>query len=173
MRNWRGVISVLIVLVVQIVIWNYLNLTQFVLLTFLPVMILCLPVGMNTVAILLLAFSAGLAVDFFANGVLGLTSIALLPVAICRRLVITLVFGEEVFSRGENISLKRQGLFKMNLATVLVTALFLIIYIWVDGAGVRPFWFNLVRFVSSLLASSLFSIPVAALLTEEDTPRWI
>ena len=172
MRKWSGILTVLLLLAAQVVIWNYFNFSQFVLLTFLPVMILCLPIEVGSVSALFLAFFAGIAVDFFASGVMGLTSIALLPVAFSRKLVITLVFGEEVFSRGENLSVRRQGLFKMNLAIVMSTAVFLLVYIWADGAGTRPFWFNLARFISSLVVSSLSSIPVAAMLTEEDTARW-
>lgn len=172
MRKWNGIMTVIVLLLIQIVIWNYFNLSQFVLLTFLPVIVLCMPVRIGTIASLLFAFFSGFAVDFFASGVLGLTSAALLPVALCRKSIITLVFGEEIFSRGENISLRRQGLFKVNLGTVMASALFLIIYIWADGAGLRPFWFNSVRFLASLVASSIISIPVASLLTDEEVTRW-
>lgn len=172
MKGWGNILTAAILLIAQTIIWNYFNLSQFVLLTFLPAMILCLPVRIGTVRALLLSFLMGFAVDFFASGVLGLTCAALLPVALCRRFIITIVYGEEMFARGENISFRRQGPFKMNLAVVIATAIFLIVYIWIDGAGMRPFWFNLVRFLSSLAVSSLCSLFIASLLTEDNNARW-
>ena len=171
MKNGKGIIF-LVLLVAQILVWNFFNLSQFVVLTFLPVMVICLPAKVNTTPALLITFLAGIGVDFFTHGILGLTCVALLPIALGRKFIISLVFGEELFSRGEGISFRRQGIVKMNLAIVLSTALFMIIYIWVDGAGMRPFWFNVLRFVCSLAASSLVSVFVASLLTEEESARW-
>lgn len=172
MRGWNSIFIPLLLLAAQILVWNYFNLSQFVLLTFLPVMILCLPVKVKTIPALLIAFAVGMAVDFFSSGILGMTCAALLPVAFCRRTIITLVYGEEVFSRGENISSRRQGPFKMTLGITMATALFMLVYIWIDGAGIRPFWFNLVRFFCSLIASVAVSLFVAGLLTDEDSARW-
>lgn len=172
MNSWSRFFRTILLLVAQVLIYNYFNLTQFVLLTFLPGIILFLPIETSTIKALVIAFVMGFAVDFFASGVIGLTIASLLPVALLRRPIITLVFGEELFSRGEDINLRRQGLFKANLGIVLGTAVFLLFYITVDGAGMRPFWFNLVRFVASLAASSLVSLFIAGLLTEEDKGRW-
>lgn len=171
MKNGRPLI-VLVLLVAQVLVWNYFNLSQFVLLTFLPTMVICLPARVNTTPALLITFLTGIAVDFFTHGILGLTCVALLPIAFGRKFIISLVFGEEIFSRGEGLSFRRQGFLKMSLAIVLSTALFMIIYVWVDGAGMRPFWFNALRFVCSLAASSFVSLFVASLLTEEESARW-
>ena len=171
MKNGNAFV-IFVLLIAQVLIWNYFNLSQFVLLTYLPVMVLCLPVRISTTAALVGTFCVGLAVDFFTHGILGLTCSALLPVAFSRKFIISLVFGEELFARGESISLRRQGLMKMNLGIVLSTALFLIVYIWVDGAGMRPFWFNALRFICSLTASSIVSILIASLLTDGENVRW-
>lgn len=167
MKDPGFAIKFLLLLLAQILLWNYFDFTQFLMIAFLPTLILCLPIRRGAVFAMLLAFAAGFAVDFFSSGMLGLTSAALVPVALIRRSVITLVCGEEVFARGENITIRRQGLPKMALAILMVTALFLFIYIWADGAGTRPFWFNAVKFGASLAAGTLVSLLACNILDSE------
>lgn len=167
MKNPGFALKFILLMLTQILLWNYFDFTQFLMIVFLPTLILCLPIRRNAVYAMLLAFGTGFAVDFFSSGMLGLTSAALVPVALIRRGVITLVCGEEVFARGENITIRRQGLPKMALAIMIVTALFLFIYIWADGAGTRPFWFNAVKFGASLLAGTLVSLLACNVLDSE------
>lgn len=163
MREPGFVLKFLLLAIAQMLLWNYFNFSQYVMLVFLPVLILCIPVNKGTIFAMVVAFITGFAVDFFASGMLGLTSLALVPVGLARKGIIRLVCGEEVFSRGENISIKRQGLPKMALCILMSTALFLIVYIWADGAGTRPMWFNLVKFASSLLLGTIVSLFIANL----------
>jgi len=121
---------------------------------------------------MLIAFVTGFFVDFFTHGILGLTICALLPVAFCREWIIRLVFGNEVFSRGEDVNIERQGIAKVSLASLIATALFFLIYIWVDGAGTRPMNFNIIRFVLSCVVSMLVSLYVIHILTSEEVRRW-
>lgn len=167
MRKPGFTIIFLLLMVAQILLWNFFNFSQYVMLTFLPGMILCLPVRKGTAFAMILAFVAGFAVDFFASGMLGLTSLALVPVGLSRKAIIRLVCGEEVFSRGENITIKRQGMPKIALCILMSTAIFLIVYIWADGAGTRPLWFNLVKFASSLLLGTIVSVFIANLFETE------
>ena len=147
----------ILLIIAQILIWNYCNFSQYAMLTFLPIMIMYTPVNQGYVKTLLIAFITGFAVDFFSDGMLGLTSAALLPVAFFKRGFITMIFGSEVFAREETITVQRQGAAKVSLSIILSTALFLALYIWIDGAGTRPFWFNLTKFGISLGISSIVS----------------
>lgn len=167
----RNGLTMLILLIAQILVWNYLNLSQFVLLTFLPVMVLCFPTGMGTVKLMFISAAASLALDFLTHGIPGLTCAAILPVAFCRRFVISIIFGEEVIEREECLSFRRQGFFKMFLAIIVCTALFLVVYLWLDGAGMRSLEFNGIRFAGSLAASSLVSALIASLLTGEENSK--
>ena len=162
----------LLLLLAQIVLWNYFNFTQYLFVAFLPAMILCLPVSRSTVYAMVVAFLTGLAADFLVTGQLGLTSFALVPVALLRRPVITLVFGTELFARGEDLSFQRQGWQKFLLALLLLTAVFLLLYLWVDDAGMHPFWFMAVKFAVSLAVSTALSLYVANLMLEETGERW-
>lgn len=169
MRNTYLVVEVLLLMLLQIVFWNFLNLSQLVVLCFLPAIILCLPIDTRPVISMLLAVAISFIVDFFSHGVMGLTAVALLPVAYLRPFIIRLVFGSELFARDEDISFARQGVMKMMLAVSICTILFFIIYVWVDSAGTRTGIFNLARLVLSSIVSILVSLGVSAVLTSE---RW-
>lgn len=168
MKDLSFGIKYLLLAVAQILLWNYFNFSQYLMLVFLPVMILCLPIHRGSIFAMILAFATGFATDFFSSGMMGLTSLALVPVAFARRWIIQLIFGEEVFARGENITIRRQGLPKMMLATLIATAIFLALYIWADGAGTRPLWFNAVKFAASLVLGTLVSIFIENLLEADN-----
>lgn len=157
----------LLLLAIQVLIWNYLDISQFLLLCYLPCLLLCLPTRFSTIAAMIIAFTSGFAVDFFANSTLGVSSAALVLVPLMRRPILTLVFGADVFSRKEVISLGRQGWKKMLVAILLSTSVFLLTYIIIDSAGTRALWVDALKFALSLLASSLVSLYVAYLLTRK------
>lgn len=160
-------LSFAILVIMQICICNFFNVSQYVVLSILPVMILFLPIKKGTAFALFIAFLTGLAVDLLADGMLGLNVLALVPVAYARRGIISLVFGEEIYARQEDITIKRQGLWKVTVAIIMAQALFLVVYILADGAGTRPMWFNLARFGASLAAGYLLSLIVANILTSD------
>ena len=162
----------LLLFVAQLLMWNYFNFSQYVFIVFLPAMLLCLPVGQGGIRLMLLAFVLGMAADFLVNGQLGLTSLALVPVAAFRRLVIQLVFGHELSSRGEELSCRRQRLAKFVISILMLTTVFLLVYLPVDGAGMYSPMFLLLKGGISLLASTAVSLPVAYLLLEESAAKW-
>lgn len=168
MKKTGFIVSFAILLVMQICICNFFRLSQYVILSILPVMILLIPIRKSTIFALVAAFLTGLAVDLLADGLPGLNILALVPVAFARQGILRLVFGEEIFARKEDISLHRQGLWKISVAIFMAQALFLAIYIWADSAGTRPFWFCIARFGASLLSGWLLSLVVADLLDKED-----
>ena len=171
MRLNEFTLKFFLLLIAQILIWNYFNFSQYLTVVFLPAMILVLPIERSTNHAMVLSFICGLFVDFFC-GMMGLTSLALVLAAFIRRPVIRLSLGTEVFSRNENISFHRQSWAKILLAILLLTAAFLVVYIWADGAGTRPTWFNIVRFLLSLLVSTGVSLFVADILCSDLGEKW-
>ena len=161
-------ISLVIMVIVQILICNYVNLSPIVTISILPVVILCLPIKTGSISAMALAFISGLAVDLLADGILGLNALALVPVAFLRREVLTSIFGSGIFAMKENLSYHKHGIGRIAIALVFVQALFLIIYIIADGAGTRPLAFNLVRFTASLITGSLLSMALVFILTNDD-----
>ena len=107
-----GLLFVL-VLICQIILCNYTHLGPFIMLTMLPAMILCIPTGISTITCMLIAFAAGLATDFLAEGLLGLNAAALLPVALARKGIIRIFLGEDIIARKDSISVRKNGLGKV------------------------------------------------------------
>ena len=153
--------------VVQMLICNYLNLSPYLMLSILPVMILCVPLRLPSFWTMILAFVTGLAVDLLSEGLLGLNALALVPVAFVRKEVIRLIFGDELFARKEDFSVRKNGFGKVAVAIFLVQALFLAIYIWADGAGTRPLAFNAIRFGVSLVAGWAISLLIIDILAPD------
>lgn len=158
-----------ILTIAQMLITNYLHLSYYITLSMLPTLILFLPIRIGTIGAMIIAFITGWAVDFFAEGLIGINMLALVPVAFVRRPLLALIFGDEIFARQEDPSAGKSGIGAVLLAIMLAEALFLAIYIWADGAGVRPTWFNLIRFVCSLGVGTGLSLFAADLLTGDKT----
>lgn len=158
-------ISYCLLVIAQLLLSNYCNFTPYLTLTILPVLVLCISIQVGTSGAMCIAFLTGLTVDWLSEGLLGLNALALVPVALLRNPFIRLVFGNELFARGEDFSIQRNGVGRITLIVVLSQSLFLLLYIWADGAGLRPLWFNAARFGASLAVGtvlSLFTLPVLA-----------
>ena len=161
MKRGEFWIAYVLLLVAQLLLSNYFHVTQYIFLTILPVMVLCIPIRVGTVGAMLIAGLTGLAVDYLSEGVLGLNALSLIPVAFARNGIIGLVFGRELFARREDFSVERCGFGKVAMA------LFLVIYIWADGAGTRPLWFNGLRLAASLGASFVVSLLTLGVLAPD------
>jgi len=161
----------LLLIIAQIILNNFMNFSQWFMLSILPVMVLFLSIRRSTVQTLFIAFAIGFAVDFFSDGNLGLTTVALLPVAALRRPMIDLVLGREIFLRKEELSIRRQGMLKILLLIVMSVGLYLAIFIMVDSAGTRSFGFNILKWLFSFLGGTLVSVGLVGLLTDREQWR--
>lgn len=157
----------LLILVAQLLLSTYANFSPYVLVTLLPVMVLCIPIRVGTILTMIIAFASGLSIDLLSEGLLGLNALALVPVAFARNSIIRLIFGGELFAREEDFSVNRSGLGKVVMAILLSTALFVAVYVWADGAGTRPLLFNAIRFAASLVVSTGLSLLVVNLLAPD------
>lgn len=162
-----GLLYVLL-MVCQIILCNYTHLGPYVMLTMLPAMILCIPTNVGVIACMLTAFISGFATDWLAEGLLGLNTAALLPVAALRKWIIRIFLGEDIIARNDSFSIRKNGLGKVTLALVTATTIFLFVYITLDGAGTRPFWFCLSKFGVSLLCNWLLGLLIINTLTSDD-----
>ena len=167
MRKARFYLVFVVLTIVQMLICNYFHLSAYLMLSILPVMVLCLPLRVGTTGAMIIAFVTGLVVDLLAEGMLGLNTLALVPVAYARKGIIRLVFGDELFARKEDFSVRKNGFGKVAVAIFIAQALFLLIYIWADGAGTRPFSFNAIRFGVSLLAGWAVSLLIIDILAPD------
>ena len=157
-----------LLLVCQVLLCNYFQFTPYAMLTLLPAMILCVPLTISTIGCMFLAFASGLAVDWLAEGIVGLNASALVPVALLRKPLIRIFFGEDLITRKDSFSLRKYGMAKTSAAILTSLSVFLVIYIFLDGAGTRPLWFNLIRTGVTLVCSYLVSLIVVSTLTPDD-----
>ncbi len=165
-------VKYLLLLAAQVLLWNFCNFSPLLIVALLPVMILGLPLKCGADLSMLIAFASGFAADFLSGAPLGLSCLALVPVAFLRRGVISAVFGSEIFARGEELSAGRLGRAKILLAAVLLNAVFLLIYIIADSAGTCPLWAMTVKFFASLILNSALALPIAGLLCPDPEARW-
>lgn len=172
MRDKSYILKCVLFLIAQAVVWNYCSFTQYLTIAFLPAVVLSLPVRQRTELSMAIAFVLGFAADFLCGAPLGLSSLALVPTALVRKGVILLVFGNEILVRREELSTRRQGWMKMTLATLILTAIFLAVYILADSAGTRPLWVDAVRFAVSLAVSEALSLPIADTLCTDTDSKW-
>ncbi len=158
----------LLLLICQVLICNFSPLGPYVMLTMLPAMILCIPLNVNTIWCMLIAFSSGLAVDWMSEGLIGINAASLIPVALFRKGFIRLFFGEDLIARSDSFSFSKYGAAKISAALVASLTLFLAIYILLDGAGTRPFLISLGFFGASLACNWPLALIVTRILTPDD-----
>ena len=156
-----------LLVIAQMLLTHFLRVSPYLTLCILPVMVLCISTRVPTWVTMVIAFLTGLAVDLLSEGIVGLNVLALVPVAFVRKEVIRLIFGDELFARKEDFSMRKNGFGKVALAIFLVQALFLGIYIWADGAGTRPLAFNAIRFGVSLGAGWIVSLLIVDILAPD------
>ena len=148
----------LLLLLAQLLLSNFFHITPYVMLSILPVMVLCISIRVGTTGAMLIALVTGLVVDYLSEGLIGLNAFALVPVAFLRNPIISLIFGNELFARKEDFSPRRNGMWKTVLATALAQAVFTLLYVWADGAASNPFWFDAARFAASFVAGTMLSL---------------
>ena len=158
MNQTRYFVTIALLCLAQILAGNYLYLSQYIVLSLLPLVVMSLPIRYSTNFALGLAFLAGLLVDFLSSGILGISSCSLLLLALLRIPILNLVSGEEVLTHKDSAPTGHQSGRAVFLTMLLGSLVFFIPYVFVDAAGTRPFWFNVTRIVlSSALSAALMA----------------
>ena len=142
-----------LLLICQIVLCNFSPLGPYITLSLLPAMIFCIPMSISTAVCMIIAFGSGLAVDWLSEGLIGINAASLVPVALARKSIVRIFFGEDLITRGDSFSVNKYGTAKVSAALMSSIAVFLLFYVILDGAGTRPMWFNLAYFGASLLCN--------------------
>lgn len=152
----------------QMTLCNFAGFSPYITLTMLPAMIICVPLIVSTPLCLLLAFATGLSVDWLSEGLIGLNAASLVPVALMRKPLIRFFLGEDLITRSDSFSFRKNGIGKISLVLIVSLLIFLGIYVFLDGAGTRPAWFNLTRIGLSLLCNYVLALIVTNILTVDD-----
>ena len=162
-----GVLFFLMVLG-QMILCNFAGFGPYVMLSMLPAMIVCVPLTVSTPLCMLVAFATGLSVDWLSEGIIGLNASALIPVALMRKPLIRFFLGEDLIVRSDGFSFRKNGIGKISLVMGVALIIFLGIYIFLDGAGTKPLWFNLTRFGISFACNMILALIVTNILTVDD-----
>lgn len=169
MRVTQNFVILYILMVIgQVIMCNYTYLGPYIMLSMLPAMILCLPTKFSTITCMFIAFASGFAVDWLSEGLIGINIASLVPVALARNGVIKIFLGEDLITRGDRFSFRKNGTLKISAAVIIMLTIYLGIYIFLDGAGSRPSLFNLTKFALSLPCSFIISLIVINVLTPDD-----
>ena len=167
MNQHFGILYILL-LICQIVLCNYSPLGPYIMLSILPAMVLCIPLKISTIGCMLMAFGTGLAVDWLSEGLIGINAASLVPVALARKSIIRIFFGEDLINRNDSFSFNKYGTAKVSAAILTSLVLFLAVYVMLDGAGTRPAWFSISFFGASLFCNWILSLLVTHILTPDD-----
>ena len=168
MKNQFFGILYFLMVIGQMIICNYFQFTPYIVMTILPAMVLCMPLTIRTPMCMIIAFASGLAVDWLAEGLIGINAASLVPVALARKSIIRIFLGEDLINRSEMFTFRKNGAVKISAAILTLYAIYLGIYIFLDGAGTRPLWFDLTRFGASLATNWLLALLITGILTPDD-----
>ena len=155
-------------LICQIALCNFAHLGPYIMPSILPAMIMCIPLSVSTTLCMLIAFVSGLSVDWLSEGLIGINAASLIPVALARKTLIRVILGEDMINRMDSFSIRKNGLGKILTLMIAAGIIFLVIYVILDGAGTRPFWFNVSRFWLSLAINTGLAILIADILSPDD-----
>jgi rod shape-determining protein MreD len=160
MSRLRSILFFILVFLLQLAISNYLNLGPWITISLIPFLIVQIPLQRSPHVVMLAAFGLGLLLDWLSAGVLGLNAFAAVMAAAPRRILYRLLINDEQDSTWIPL-IRTVGIGKYHKYLFSLTAIYLAAFILLDCMSVRPFWFILVKFVASTLASSLLGLLLA------------
>ena len=155
-----------VLLLIQVILSQLIQPVQDWVLTILPVMMLCFPTDWSTLRCMLFAFFSALFVDFFSGGIIGLNVLALVPVAWSRNFFLRKFFNDELVDRGAALSMRKWGFPAVLGLIVLLTALFLLVYIVVDASDQRSLLLEGRTFLLSLVCDTVLALLVLPSILE-------
>lgn len=158
----------ILLVICQIALCNYAYLGPYVMFSILPAMVMCIPLTVSTPVCMAIAFATGLSVDWLSEGLIGINAAALIPVALLRQTFIRIFLGEDLINRKDSFSIRKNGWGKISIVVTAASIVFLAVYIFLDGAGTRTFWFNLSRFAASLVVNLMVGLIATEILTPDD-----
>ena len=154
----------IVIIICQMLITNFIHFGSYIFINILPILIITIPLKTSTIRTMIIAFIMGLSIDFLADGVIGLNTIALVPIAFLRKGLILAILGQDVINRSESISTKQHGLLKITAIIAILQFIFTTIYVLADTAGTRSFNFHIIRIICSSVTSIIISIIINRLV---------
>ena len=85
-----------------------------------------------------------------------------------RRGIIKLFLGEDLITRGDRFTYRKNGIAKISAAHAVCLIIFLGLYILLDGAGTLPAWFCFTKGGISFACSFILAVIVTNILSVDD-----
>ena len=148
-----------IMIICQIMVSEYVNIWAVLYIAVFPQFIILLPPTINRSAYMLIAFALGLAIDLFADGVLGLNAAALTAMAYFRSPILKLVLPKASFESYENMPIipRTVEVYKLALLNILLLGVFFTVYVVLDSAGTFPFTYTLLKILLCVAVNSIIT----------------
>lgn len=151
-------IYILALCLIQVLINNFLNFSHLLYISLLPLAVFCLPGKQVSIPSLILTFLTGIIIDVTSNGVVGITSCALLLCVFLRPLILKLAYTESFTSAGDDY-LEEERLSKdMIISIALLCAIYFLVYCWIDSAGTLRWSYALLKWLYSFLSSTVLCV---------------
>lgn len=164
----QNIFTYIALIILQMVIYNYVHLSPYIVINILPFLILKLSLNKSTISTMFLALAIGLCVDAFSDGILGLNALALIPIAFARRTMVAYILGQDTIRRNESFSVRQNGLLRISALLIISLFVFFSIYVVADSAGTRGPAFNATRIIASTFFSYIVSIPLIFIISQEE-----
>lgn len=153
------ILKLVVLLIMQLVVTDYLNLGPLVCVSILPLIIFALPTSTSPALMMSIAFVCGCMVDGIAEGIWGINAFSLVLVAALRNFIVNILIDRELILRRLPIDMKKYGWPNILLCVTILTAVFFLAYCICDMASQRPLWFIIVKVICSTLISVALSVP--------------
>ncbi len=163
----RRIVTFILLILIQFLLNDYINVGQYLMLTVIPLMILSLPQKWSATAVMTAGFALALLADMMSDGVLGLNAAAATLLGLSRNFLFDATIGNENSDLPVPASPQSVGTGKYSVYLLLAVALYLLVYILLDGIGARPFGFFLMRLVCSVAADFCLSLFIGFTLVNE------
>ena len=162
------ILTAILLIVFQSVLDNYLNITIYLSIALLPFIILILPYKMSTITTMITAFVIGILGDILGNGILGMTAAAMVGASAFRKILLNSLVNKEILTKKEYPDIHSLRLTDFTLYSSIFLAIYLLIFIAIDNAGLAPFGLFSLRFIISLLANILIYMALYIITSERE-----
>ncbi len=139
---------------IQVLINNFLDFSQLLYVSLLPLSVFCLPGKQQKIVYLISAFLIGLIIDFASSGVVGITSCALLVCVMLRPAVLRLIYSKGLSVTDEDFIEEERFSKEMLLVISILCGVYFLIYCWIDSAGTLAWNVLLLKWLYSTISST-------------------
>ena len=158
-----------LLIICQILLSEYVNIWPLLYIAIFPQFIILLPPSINRTVHLLIAFALGMAIDIFADGVLGLNAAALVAMAYLRPSFLKITLSKANLDTTDNLPLLPRTVEIQKLAVLngFMLAIFFLVYILLDSAGMFPFWYTILKIAVCVIVNCIISLICSKVLFEK------